>query len=210
MRLIGLVFLAVTIFDVGAAMAQLFGRPRSLGRPLSRQAGPESLEDVGALTGSERFLRGNRDRAAFVGADRRETQSFVGSGQARTSGTIISSTAGIDAPPDRSARINRPLRAPAASEMYLPKMVLAGDRGPKPTHPETQELGLTRPTVRTRVARAVRLASESPLAVSVAGRTATLTGTVPSERERTLAETMVSFEPGISQVRNLIEVRPGG
>lgn len=208
MRLYLFCLAAVIGLDVGTATAQMFGRPRSLGRPLSRQAGPQALENVGTLTGNERFMRGNRGRESFVGADQRETQSFVGSSQARTSGTIISSTAGIDPPPDPSARINRPLATPPASAMYLPKIVLPREMAVAAESAATIPLDSQRPTVTIRVARALRLASDSPLAASVVDRTAILTGTVASEQERTLAETMVSFEPGISQVRNLIEVRP--
>jgi hypothetical protein len=43
--------------------------------------------------------------------------------------------------------------------------------------------------------------------VSVEGATATLRGEVASERDRTLAERLVLFEPGIDSVRNELKVR---
>ena len=113
----------ISLIDTQDARAQLFGHPRTVGRPLTSQN--QQQADIGTVTGVERFLRGNRGRAAFVGADRSEGQGFVGSEQARTSGTIVSSTAGVAAAPDRSASINRPLAATPPSQMTLPKLVLS-------------------------------------------------------------------------------------
>ena len=178
------------------AHAQLFGRPRTVGRPLTARV--QSQEDVGVLSGNERFLRGNRGRAAFVGADRNEGQTFVGSQQARTSGTIVSSTAGIDPPPDLSRQINQPLTKIAAGQMQLPKISLSlGDLAPR------QELS-SRSAIISRLQQATSLVPGSDISVSVEGRTAILNGVVHSDEERKLAETLVSFEPGISQIRNLL------
>ena len=187
--------------DNPIAQAQLFGRPRTIGRPLSRSAGPGSLdqEGVGTLTGNERFIRGNRGRAAFVGADLVETQSFVGSQQARTSGTIVSSTAGVEPAPDTSQRINRPLTAARSGQMYLPKIVI------NTNHISADLKADLNQWVTTRVQLAVNLVSTSGISASVEGRTAILRGVVGSDEERRLVETLVSFEPGISTVRNLLQ-----
>ncbi len=188
--------------------AQMFGRPRTLGQPLTnRGRGTNTtanmdLEDVGQITGSERFLRENRGRASFVGADRSEGQSFVGSEQARTSGVIVSSTAGINPPPDRSNQINRPLPQPRRGQMYLPKIRLElGD----------QTSGTARvavDSVTARVQKSAQLASQYRIAVSVEGRTAILRGAVASENEKALAATLALFEPGISRVENQLSVQP--
>ena len=68
MLILGLVF-----FDAAVAQAQLFGQ-RNLGQPLGRRARQaasmaDTNADAGQVTGAERFIRGNRDRASFVGAD---------------------------------------------------------------------------------------------------------------------------------------------
>jgi hypothetical protein len=52
------------------------------------------------------------------------------------------------------------------------------------------------------------LRSNSRIDVSVAGRVATLRGEVASERDRSLAEKLVLFEPGIDSVKNELKVRP--
>ena len=201
MRLFILCLGALLLLDHPIADAQLFGRPRSVGRPLARRAGPGELQDVGTLGGNERFLRANRGRTAFVGADQTEGQSFVGSQQAQTSGTIVSSTAGLTPAPDQSQQINRPLKVAAAGNMNLPKITLRlGDIAPK------QSIGQPNsPT--TRVQMAMSLVSPEVISVSVIGRTAILRGVVDSDEERTLAETLASFEPGISSVRNLLQTR---
>ena len=196
-----LLVVALAIVGQGPCSAQLFGRPRQLGQPLARQARVGNLEDVGQITGTERFLRENRGRAEFVGADQTEKQGFVGSQQARTSGVIVSSTAGIDPPPDRSSQINRPLRPARTGEMYLPKVVLSDDLA------IDSSLRSPNRDVSLRVQRAAQLASKLPIEVLVQARTATLRGWVESEYERELAETLVLFEPGISEVVNQLRVQ---
>jgi len=195
-------FLALAVFlllDSPATEAQMFGQPREVGRPLSRRPQPAAAEAVGTVTGAERFLRNNRDRASFVGADKTEGQGFVGNQQARTAGSIVSSTAGIRPPPNRSRQINRLLRIPAAGQMQLPKLTLSID------NTVSDQLVRSEHSVIARVRQAVLLATESEILVSVEGRTAILRGVVDSDEERRLAETMVSFEPGISNVQNLLQ-----
>ena len=191
----------LSLLDTPAAQGQLFGHLRSVGRPLAGQA-QSGLEDVGVLSGSERFLRDNRGRAAFVGADQTEGQSFVGNQQARTSGTIVSSTAGIEPPQDQSRQINLPLTKAAAGQMYLPKITLNID--------DISPVGIVAnaDATATRVRQATSLLSQPGILVSVEGRTAILSGVVDSDEERKLAETLASFEPGISSVRNLLQTQP--
>jgi hypothetical protein len=185
---------AFALMTCADAEAQLFGS-RNLGQPLQRRAGPGSASQAGQLQGGERFLRGNRGRAEFVGSDQREQQGFVGSEQARTTGAVVSSVAGLRQRTDRSSRINRPLTPPKASEMYPPQLQL----GFALPERELTELG-------TRLAEELqgssRFSEQCRFEVSVAGRTAILRGEVTSARERDLAELVVLIEPGISRVRN--------
>lgn len=208
------VLCVVFVGGLDNANAQLFG-DRSGNRLGSQQArtrpgsaAAAAPEEVGQVTGAERFLRGNRDRASFVGADRTETQNFVGSEQATMAGTIVSSTAGITPPADSSRSINRPLKTPTTTQMYLPRISL---RSLPPLQPRNQssQSATTRSIsdpVAVRVAHAVKLASRSPIEVSVQGRTAILRGAVASEAEKRLTETLVLFEPGISEVTNQLTV----
>ena len=196
--------IALTLLGGADLHAQMFGRPRTLGRPLSNRGRVTNMdmEEVGQITGSERFLRENRGRASFVGADRSEDQSFVGSEQARTSGVIVSSTAGINPPPDRSSQINRPLPQPRSGQMYLPKIRL--DLGDQASWRATVPVD----SVTARVQKSAQLASQYRIAVSVEERTAILRGAVATENEKALAATLVLFEPGISRVVNQLSVQP--
>ena len=68
----------------------MFGQ-RQLGGFLSRQESPgavnnpaeEMIHSSGSLTGTERFLRGNRRLNDFIGTDMGDARSFVGVTQAR-------------------------------------------------------------------------------------------------------------------------------
>ena len=199
------VVLLVLVADGAVANAQLFGQ-RNLGRPLSRasRAGATISElntDAGQVTGTERFIRGNRDRASFVGADQSETQSFVGSQQASTSGVIVSSTAGIEPPPDRSDEINQAIEAPNEKKMYLPKVVLSAE-----FVAESRAVAARRVT--QQLQRSMMSALQQPIEVLVEGESAILRGVVKSAKEKRLAETLVLFEPGIWKVDNRLVVRP--
>ncbi|MBC8350537.1 MAG: BON domain-containing protein [Planctomycetes bacterium] len=189
--LLPFVFALMTYVD---AEAQLFGS-RSLGQPLQRRAGPGSSSQAGQLQGGERFLRGNRGRAEFVGSDQREQQGFVGSEQARTTGAVGSSVAGLRQRTDRSSQINRPLALSKANEMYPPQLQLGFSLPER----ELTELGTH---LAEELQGSSRFSAQCRFEVSVAGRTAILRGEVTSVRERDLAELVARIEPGISSVRN--------
>ncbi len=185
---------AFVLMTCVVAEAQLFGS-RSLGQPLQRSAGPGSSSRAGELQGSERFVRGNRGRAEFVGSDQREQQGFVGSEQARTTGAVVSSVAGLREQTDRSSQINRPLALAKANEMYPPKLQLGFALPAR----ELTELGTH---LAEELRGSSRFSEHCRFEVSVEGRTAILRGEVTSARERDLAELVARIEPGISRVRN--------
>ena len=217
MRHCAILSLSISCICLGnnIVQAQLFGT-RNLRQPLQRQAGANRFSQAGTLQGSERFLRGNRGRAEFVGSDQRESQGFVGREQASRAATVASSTAGIRARADRSSQINRPLLPPERGSMYHPRLRLTF--GPEETlevAPVESEIGgqaadIPRSSVRRDVAARLttelressRFSERSRIEVWVAGRTATLRGEVVSVRERDLAELVVLVEPGISRVLN--------
>ncbi|MCA9189300.1 MAG: BON domain-containing protein [Pirellulaceae bacterium] len=203
MRTLFLLMMTVLLAFVGSdreVQAQLFGN-RSLGQPLQRQSGPPGLNDlgtVGQVQGNERFMRGNRGRASFVGADQRDTSTFVGAEQGRTAGTIISSTAAVQTARDRTRELNQPL-PPNTTGMYSPQLILDFPTVTRDGRDVADQL--TR-----QIADSKQLTTGSQILVSVAGRTATLQGVVASARERELVELLVLFEPGISQVQNQLQV----
>lgn len=191
----------------GTAEAQLFGR-RTVGLPLSRQAAPGG-SGVGELQGNERFIRGNRNPRAFVGADVQDASGFVGLEQGRTAGPVASAVSGIENRVERR-RVNQPLRRPTSREMYQPLIELGFAT---PTRDAASQAALEEQIIGDlrQLAASGRLTSSPDglprILVSVAERTATLQGEVASAADRDLAESLVLFSPGISRVENQLQVR---
>lgn len=199
-----LCFLYASILIVYAAplQAQLFGNPRQIGRPLQRQPSvgmaAQATQEAGELQGSERFLRNNRRRGDFVGSDRFEGRGFVGSEQGRTTGPVMTSTAGVRPAQDRSAQINQPLPRSPRQQPYYPALRV-----------ETEVAGVRFPDVLQReLENPVYFANSNRYEVLVEGRRAILRGVVGDAKQRDLAELLVSFEPGISEVINELLVQP--
>lgn len=195
--------LILLAMSVGSAEAQLFGRPRQLGSPLSRsaRAGVAEAPPGGTIQTNSRFLRGNRGRGEFVGTDAGDRRTFVGSQQGRTGGPVLSAVAGLRPETDRSSRINRTLRDAKRNQPYPPRIELGFT---VPADP-----GLTFPRLLRRELENPRyFSSTNRFSVSVEGRTAILRGVVADAKERDLAALLVSFEPGISQVKNELRVVP--
>jgi hypothetical protein len=154
---------------------------------------------AGMLQGNERFLRQNRRPGDFVGKDLQNRRHFIGSQQGRATGRAQPSTTGLHISPPPV--VNQP--APASQNRkgpYHPPLEAAFDVAmPAPVQ------------VSLELARHLRtspgLHPESRVAVSVEGRTAILRGTVACESDRAFVEQMALFEPGISAVRNDLQVR---
>ena len=163
-----------------------------------------AADDVGQISGDERFLRGARDATDFVGADSRD-RGFVG-GQSAADGEIRSSI-------ENARELVREAVDPAINRMRTPPQLESGMYAPRlrlgftPTRLPAQAME-TSMMERLSVSPSIR--SSTPLEVSVAERTATLRGTVGSEHEKKLAGLMLLFEPGISEVRNELAVATPG
>lgn len=203
----GIVIAACVVGICRPSEAQLFGR-RTVGLPLSRQASPGG-SGVGELQGNERFIRGNRNARAFVGADVQDVSGFVGMEQGRTAGPVASAVTGIENRVERP-RVNQPLRRPTSREMYHPQIEL-GFAAP-PDGPEARALLEDRLITDLRQLASTGRLTSTPdglprILVSVAERTATLQGEVASAADRDLAESLVLFAPGISRVENRLQVR---
>ena len=186
------VFSIVGFFE--SAEAQVFGS-RSIRRNLNRQVS----NNAGMVQGNERFIRGRR-RNSFVGADQAEMTGFVGNEQARTSGRIASPTGGLKAFVDRSSTINRVIPGIRKSDFYpasiqIPLDLLAATNSPGKDAVLAEALN-----------REIRIKVSESIEVLVANRFATLRGEVASANQKSLAELLIRFEPGIDEIRNEIEV----
>ncbi len=202
--LTGMVACSLMAAVVGDVRGQMFGA-RTLGQPLGRRPGAGALdtmqEEVGTLRGNERFLRANRRATDFVGPDIRDLERFVGMLQARARGSVSPTTEGLRRRVDRSESMNQPVPPPARRTLYYPRLEVSFDSVPADTTALGQRALET-------LARSPELSGPSRIAVYVEGRTAILLGEVPSARDRELAELLISFEPGISAIRNELQLNP--
>ena len=202
--------LALTIAMVATghrADAQMFGQ-RTLGGFLSRRNPPGALNNPaegmidggGALTGSERFIRGNRRVTDYIGTDTGDRRNFVGVTQARQPRTPPAAATVLE---PKLPEVNRaPTESTSSNRPYPPRLVLAPDlSGPTPRAVVSAvEEHLLKSPIRWL----------SPLEVSLKGRTAVLRGEVGSVRDRELAEALARFEPGVSDIQNDLRVAPVG
>lgn len=192
------------LLSSSTAWGQMFGQ-RQLGRPLSRQSSPglaDVQEQAGTLTGRERFLRQNRRPDDFVGPTLDDLQRFVGVLQATMRGETTSAVEGIRRRVDRSATINTPVQPAPRGGMYYPRIEL-GEGFAELKATESVSLSAL-----DTLSRSPHISGSSRIAVLVEGRTARLQGEVPSAKDRDLAEVLLSFEPGISEIRNDLVVNP--
>jgi hypothetical protein len=152
------------------------------------------------LNFNERFIRGNRRAGSFVGGDSKDRRGFVGSqqGQAgRVRPTVARPRMSVAPDANRTAASTGRSR----SGVYEPRLSVAFDVARPPEEAVAQDL--------TRLLQSSpAFQSTSRIEVSVADGIATLRGEVASERDRSLAERLVLFEPGIDSVQNELKVRP--
>ena len=195
-------------FTIGLALAWLFAAQAQAQFSGSRAGGSVLAQDplgketnaAGTLNFNERFIRGNRRPGAFIGGDSRSRRGFIGTqqgGQAGRSRPAISGTR-LSTAPDANRTGTR--AGQSRSDPYAPRLSVAFDV----TRPSDQAVaqGLTR-----QLLASPEFHSTDRIGVSVEGAIATLRGEVASERDRSLAESLVLFEPGIDSVRNELKVR---
>jgi osmotically-inducible protein OsmY len=161
----------------------------------------ETAESIGQLTGGERFLRGSRAAGDFVGTDSGDRAGFVGSATADNSGPIQSATTGALVRTTTGPAINRTRVRSPAPYMYEARLRIGFDVNP-------QSLPMRKTKVDQRLMQARAIDPASSIEVQLEGSTAILRGTVGSGREKNLAEMLLMFEPGISNVKNELVVRP--
>lgn len=183
--------------------AQLFGS-RDIGRN-SRSRNLTRPDSVGTVTEDRRFVRGSRAASDFVGSSRTDAASFVGSTQSVNDGVVPSSVTGLREQPTR--RVNRAANA-AVRGMYRPRMTIGFDVPGQPSPTGTADG--TQPPDPLPIAPAIaQMARQYDLQISLSAmeRSATLTGTVPTEHDRQIAELLLKFEPGLENVTNDLQVQ---
>ncbi len=176
-----------------AASAQLFGE-RTLGRGLSRRQ-PNSMNAVGTVDPSRRFVRGQRSAGEVVGVNSAATQSFVGKEQASPGGVVASSVTGLRE--QRSRSVNQPRRV--SKNGRYPERLRIGFKTPTPQ--KGTEMAVSPKLMSIMAQRGIQIE------VSAATHSAILRGVVPSEHDREIAELLVLFEPGIEKVENELTIR---
>lgn len=193
-------------WQASTAHGQMFGS-RSVGAPLGNRttnaAGGVAGQNAGVLTRSERFVRGNRSRRDFVGADRNEATGFVGSTQAIGVGRVRSATEGLRIETTNEARINRPLPRQPAKGMYYPRLEIDFDEATTDTTSQAASIAIAK--LQSRLERI----AGAGVTLSVEERVAVLRGSVGSRKDAEIVAAIISFEPGIDAVRNELEIADG-
>lgn len=182
------------------SQAQLFGA-RNFGKSLQVPT-RDSLEDVGTLSGTERFIRGNTAKD-FIGTDSADTQGFIGAQQSDNSGRVRDTSQTIR--PERQIRVNRPLSPSSGNEMYDPKLTLSVEDFSIEPGPSAGSDPLSEDSRLDSLRSA--LAKFGNVELQMDGAVATIRGTVSSEREKRMAGYLASFEPEIDSVRNELSVQ---
>lgn len=189
----------------GMTPSQTTNVPRSMGRGFPGQAAGAPQAGLLSILQTGRFVRGNRAPDAFVGADARDAAHFVGTegdtGIATPlAGPLVSALSRAQGALTMAGQQGALSAAAPRATMYAPRLRVDFAH-PQPA-PQQMEASLTE-----RLESCTELYRLSPIAVSLEGRTAILRGTVASERDRLLAQQLILFEPGISQVKNELQVR---
>lgn len=193
--------LVVTFIAFESAQAQMFNpMTGARGATFTNQSGwNASAEDVGSIKGSERFLRRNRTRKSFVGRDLNERRRFVGLTQGQMSGSVTSSTAGLDVEMAESTNQRVVPATETRKYMYDPRLRV-DFQVPRPSPQQEAE------KITGQLVDSLGSSICGPVSVLVQGETATLTGLVATERDRRLAALIVLLEPGISKIENELTI----
>jgi hypothetical protein len=183
------------------------GSPRSLKETLTSRSARAATgsasadEEVGSISGGERFIRRNRRRTAFVGRDLSEMSSFVGEIQGSTSGNVRTSASSLRMRLQRNANLTAQRTNQTSRGMYEPPLAIGF--AVEPLAPVAQEASLEE-----LLNASARIHHVGPLSVTVDARTATLEGVVASAEDRQLAEAYLRFEPSLSTVVNHLTIQP--
>lgn len=210
--------IVLVVIPYRLADAQLFGSP-SIGSPALQQTqqrvpamapnpngmiggASSAIPSVGSRlqVNSTRFVRGSRSRQDFVGSNRSDQTGFVGAGQALGVGRVQSATDNLRLETTK-AKINKPLPPQPNKGMYYPRLEVDFENDALPAT-TMQDVPANADAI-DRVAQF----SGGKATVSMMGSTAILRGTVGSRRTAELLVQILSFEPGIDQVKSELKIQ---
>ena len=181
--------------NINSGMVGL-GNARSGTNGTSNPPGGQAGQSDPTASG-EWFIHRDRRPGSFVGSSSKDQVGFVGEKDATTGGSVQTAvTAKV-----RVTSLIDILRARSATDLYDPHLEVGF--ATKPRSPEALSSALAR-----QLNSSPSLHLSSPISVSVAGQTATMRGEVADEWDRAMAEQMLLFEPGISEVQNQLTVKP--
>lgn len=185
-----------------ASRAQMFGsRMRQGAFGAASPTNSQPAANSGAtFRGDERFLRKNRQPGKFIGNDAESKREFVGKQTSGSTAIVPPATDGLHI--DRGPQVNNTSASTVnrATGMYEPKLAIGFEL-------PTQMAGEVNAALTHRLQTTPGLPPSNRIAVSLEGRTAVLRGEVASERDRSLVEKLILFEPGVSSVRNDLKVK---
>jgi len=185
-----------------SAMARSGGGMNSGMNNMMGQNGQMQLGTGGATTGSERFMRGNRQSGNFVGSDLNEVSQFFSNltgGRGGTGGLNVGGPQANNRGNDFNAQSQQ-----QTSNIVPHRLVVA--------FPVGRTFTGSTPAITTATSRAItlralgRLQTQAPLSVELQNRTAILRGVVATGHDRVLAEKLTLLEPGIDRVQNELTV----
>lgn len=149
---------------------------------------------AGTVTGSERFVRTNRQAGQFVGTDAADAASAFN--QMAAFSMMNQAVRNNTQNPNRnnSSTAKSPQARVQTTIGFVPPLAA-------PTRISA--------TLQNRLTKSARIEKRGPILVRMEGRTAVLIGQVATEHDRVLAEQVALLEAGVSAVRNeLLAVTP--
>ena len=156
-------------------------------------AGTTSRGDstAGQITGSERFIRGARQPGQFVGSDSSDARNFMS--QMSTLAAFSQQNRGNNSDAQNANRQSGNSRNSRRTQPRVETTVGFDFTPSQPVYTGTLlQSRFTSP----------RLNKLGDITVRMEGRTAILSGVVPTEHDRALAEQLALLEAGVDSVRN--------
>lgn len=170
------------------------------------------MDIAGQVSGSERFLRENRDAGQLVGGSTQGIGNLRGQTDAAGQGTsgMFGGQSGYSSRSQLSNFMNSGMFG-SSSRQQRQQLRVPLRIGPNsfPFSSPTPAVA-TGPNLRVqnRLARLPQLKNGGSLKVEMEGQVAVLRGEVASQHERDLVGRLVLLEPGIADVRNELQVGP--
>lgn len=171
---------------------------------------PQQMDIAGQVSGTERFVRDNRDPGQLVGGTAQGVGNLRGQtdvGGQGTSGMFGNQGGGFNTSNQFGGAFNNAMfNAMSRQRQQLRVPLRLGPNGV--SFSSTTPAVASGPNLRVQkhLARIPQLKNPGSLAVEMEGRVAVLRGEVSSQHERDLVARLVLLEPGIADVRNELQV----